>query len=152
MAQFVVDDQETVRLAARHAELFFVHLAEQQALVEFDGALEVAADLRPADIQHLDLQPVGQFGTVDQPGQAAPGSFQLAQARMVQDGINLLGEHRIDRGDVAIDRIAQGLLVDPQPRAAFGAEPEIDRIARFGAEESADCIGERGVATAGEAP
>ena len=151
VAHFVIDHQQAIRLAARRAELFLVDLAEQQALVEFDGALQVAADLRPADVQDLDLQPVGELDAVDQPGDAAPGAFQLAQAGVVQDGIDLLGQHGIDRGDVAIDRIAQRLVIDAQPRAAFRAEPEIDRIAGRRAEELAERVRQRGIAAAGEA-
>ena len=48
---------------------------------------------------------------------------------MVQDGIDLLGQHGIDRRDVAIDRIAQCLMIDAQPRAVLGAEPQADRLA-----------------------
>ena len=120
----MVDHQQAVRLAARRAELFLVDLAEQQALVELDRAFEVAADLRPADVQDLDLEAVGQLDAVDQPGDAAPGAFQLAQAGVVQDGVELLGQHGVDRRDVAVERVAQRLVIDAQPRAALGAEPQ----------------------------
>src|SRR5579875_1091544 len=46
-AHLVVDDKQPVRLAAGHAEFGIVNFAEQLALIEFDGAFEVAAQLCP---------------------------------------------------------------------------------------------------------
>ena len=47
----------------------------------------------------------------------------------MQDRIQLHRQHRVDRGDVAIERVAQRLMIDPQPGAAIGAEPVADRLA-----------------------
>ena len=71
---------------------------------------------------------------------------------MMQDGIDLFGEHSIDRGNVAIHRIAQRLRIDPQAAAVVAAKPQSDRVARIGIEKSADGIGKFGVPAAGETP
>ena len=69
----------------------------------------------------------------------------------MQDGVELLGQHGVDRGDVAIDRVAQRLRVDAQTRAAFSAEPHVDGIAGRRAEELSELVRQCGVATADEA-
>ena len=45
----MINQQQAERLAAGHAELAFVDLAEKVALVELCGALQIAADFRPGD-------------------------------------------------------------------------------------------------------
>ena len=57
MPDLVVDDKKPVRLAARHTEFAFVNLVEQLALVELDGALQIAAELRPAEVEQLQFYP-----------------------------------------------------------------------------------------------
>ena len=66
----------------------------------------------------------------------------------MQDGVQLLAQQRVDRGDVAVDRVAQSLRIDPQAGAAFRAEPARDRFARLAGQEAGDGIGERGIAVA----
>ena len=146
-----VDDQEAIRFTARRAEFLLVYLAEQLALIEFDGAFQIAADLRPGDVQHLDLEPAGKFRAVHQPRNTTPRAFQLAHAVVVQDGIDLLGEHGVDRGDVAVERIAQRLFIDGN-RAPRSGPNHRRSHARGGIEEVADRIGQREVPAAGKVP
>ena len=105
MPHIVVDDHQTVRLAAGHAELFFVNFAKQLALIEFDGAFQVAADFRPADIEDLGLEARAVLHAADQPGEAPPASLEPAQPIVVQDRIKLFADqHRVDGDDVAVEQ------------------------------------------------
>ena len=85
VSHLVVDHQQAVRLAARRAELVLVNLAEHMALVELDGAFQVATDFVPAGVEQFDFEACALVGAVHQPGDAAPGTFQAAQPRVVQD-------------------------------------------------------------------
>jgi hypothetical protein len=53
----IITDQQTEGLAAGHAKFFFVNLAEEVALIEFDRALQVSAQFCPAKVEHSDLDP-----------------------------------------------------------------------------------------------
>src|SRR5580693_9661779 len=107
----MIDDDEPVRLAARHAELFLVHLPEELALVELDRPLEIAASFGPGDIEHLHLDPACWIKAGNEPGEPAPASLKAAQARVVEDRIELRLEQHIQRSDVAIERRAAGFRI-----------------------------------------
>ncbi len=86
LAEFVIADQRCERRAAEDAELFFVDLLEQRALIELGRALQIAQQVLLADVQDLDLQLVAGLALVQQILQPAPGAFQLLESR---DGAEL---------------------------------------------------------------
>ena len=140
MADLVVDDQQSIGLAAGGAEFLLVDLAEHVALVELGGAFEVAGHLAPAGVQDLDLDAVRRVDRLDQPGEAAPGALELAQAGGVQDGVDLGGQEGIDGGDIAVQRAAQGGGIARQGIGQGGAEPGQQRGGGAG-KEGGEIIG-----------
>ncbi len=129
-------DQDAERLAAGRAELLLVDLLEQLALVELDRPLEIAADLRPADVQQADLGG-GAGGAVDQIGDAAPVRFELLQPGRVQDGVELRRDQGVDPGDLTVDRRQQRPAVAQQARSLRPPEPEDERLRRRGSARNA---------------
>ena len=85
---------------------------------------EITANRGPGDIEHLDLQATAEVGPPDKPRQSAPASLQLQKTRVMQDGVDLLRQHGIDGGDVAVQRTAQGGRIDQQPSYLISAEPQ----------------------------
>ena len=84
VGELVVADQGAVRLAAGHAELVFVELLEDLALVELDRPVHVLEQLPLGDVQHLELQLGAGFAVhhqVVQPRQV-PSSFWNSGACM----------------------------------------------------------------------
>ena len=81
MADFVVDNQQPIRLAAGHAEFALIDLLEQLALVELDGAVEVAAEFAPRKLQDLQLYRPGRIEPADQPGNSRASGLRTAAAR-----------------------------------------------------------------------
>ena len=66
VGELVVADQRAVRLAAGHAELVFVDLLEDLALVELDRLVQVLDQLPLGDVEHLDLEHGAGLGVHDQ--------------------------------------------------------------------------------------
>ncbi len=56
LAELVVADERTKRLAAEDAEFIFIDFLEHHALIELRSALQVAQQLFLADIEDPDLQ------------------------------------------------------------------------------------------------
>jgi hypothetical protein len=92
VVEVVVADQAAEGLAAELAELFFVDLLEQRALVPGRAlvALERLAQVLLGDVHHPDLEHLVGLGVVDQVVQAAPGAFELLEVLVVQDLVDLL--------------------------------------------------------------
>ena len=120
VAPLVVADQRAVGLAARRAELVLVDLLEELALVELDGAGEVAIELALGQVEHAQLQRGAGLRVMDQVMQSPPRALELEELRIVHDRVELLGQLGIDRldglvegpGEVAVegDRAGQRLL------------------------------------------
>ena len=77
----MVDDQQPVRLAAGHAEFALIDLAEQLALVELDGAVEIAAEFAQRKLQDLQLYRPGRIEPADEPGDGRASAPRTAAAR-----------------------------------------------------------------------
>jgi hypothetical protein len=88
-AELVVADQGRERSAAEDAELFFVDLLEEGALIELGRALQIAQKILLVDIEQLDLEHVVGFALVEQVLDAAPGAFQLLERGVVQNFVQL---------------------------------------------------------------
>ena len=129
MADGVVDHHQAVRLAAGHAEFFLVDPAERDALVELQRPLEVAAELAPGDGQQPHLDAPARLDAGDQPGEAAPASFQRPEARMVEHGVELIAQGGVDVGDVAVECRAQPVSSRRQQAGQRLAEPRFQRFA-----------------------
>src|SRR5262249_5596788 len=71
---------------------------------------QVAAQFFPGQMQHTDLDGGAVRDLLDQIVQAAPGSFQLLEVRMVEDCVNLATDELIDLG--------YGLRQEPHGAAA----------------------------------
>ena len=97
--EFVIAHQRRKWSAAEDAELLFVDLLEQRALVEFRRALEVAQQFRLRRVEHPDLQLVAGFTLIHQVLQPAPRAFQLLEARVVQHFVQLHRDQAVDFGD-----------------------------------------------------
>ena len=123
MADLVVAQQHTERFAASPAELLFVDLAEQLALVEFDGPLGIPRQLVPPHAQHADLDVLGFSFLLDQVPQSAPRRLQPLKTRMVKDRVQLLVQQAVQLGDVAIQQAGQLILVGNNGGAACPVQP-----------------------------
>ena len=128
VADLVVDNQQPVGFAAGHAEFALIDLLEQLALVELDGAVEVAAEFVPRKMQDLQLYRPGRIEPADEPGNGAPAPLELPHARMMQYRIDLLGEQGIDRGDVPVERAAARLRVSGEAARRRNPEPRGHRL------------------------
>ena len=135
VAHLVVDDEEPERFAAGGAEFVLVNPAEKLALVELGGAVEVAAQFRPADIEQADLHPRARLDAVDQPVDAAPGGLQALQPGGVQDGVELVGDQRIEGGDVAVEAGEDIVGAAPPQEAPVRGAPAGQGFLRRGDEE-----------------
>ncbi len=142
MTNLVVYDKQPVGLAARCAEFFLVDLAEQQALIELDRPLQIAAQFLPADIQGLDLHPPAQLGAADKPGDPAPAPLQLLHPRVMQDSIKLFAQQRVDGRNVAVQRSAQRLRIRAQASRRVGAEPQLSCLSLAVPQEPGQVLGE----------
>jgi hypothetical protein len=132
VAQFVVDHQQPERFTAGAAELVLIDQPEQRRLVELAGSGGVAVELLPRRRQQPRLQPRVRVEAGDHPGQAAPGSLQPLEARIMQHGVELRPDQRVDGGDVAIDQPAQPFGVGAQGHRQAVAEPDGERALILG--------------------
>src|SRR6516162_9359339 len=89
LAELVIADQRSERSAAEHPILLLVDLFEKRALVELWRLLNISQQLLLGDIQDPDLQADTRLAVVHQVLQAAPGTFQLLERRMVHHFIQL---------------------------------------------------------------
>src|ERR1700730_17872208 len=122
MTNFMIDDEQAVGLAARRAELFLVHLAEELALIEFDGALEIAAERQPGNTKHLHFDPARRIEPGDKPGKTAPAALEEAQAAVVENRIELGANQRIKSRDVTIERAAAVFRMGGEAQRRAGPE------------------------------
>src|SRR5690606_6092581 len=97
--EFKVADQQSKRFAARTTEFVFINLAEQLALIELDGALEIAFQFPAANVQHanLDIRRLLLVDTLDEILESAPRAFQLLKLRMVQNRVQLRVDQLVDQ-------------------------------------------------------
>src|SRR5581483_1405727 len=64
---------------------------------------QVAAHLRPTDVENLELDPRVLTRGFDETANVAPRRFQRLKARMVDDGVYLIVDQVVDRRDNAVD-------------------------------------------------
>ena len=102
----VIGDDRPERLPARRPEFILVDLVEQLTLVELDRAVEIASQLRPAQSRDLDLDGGRAFPplTSHEVVKTAPTRFKTLEAAMVQDGVDLIVDHPIDRRHRTVQR------------------------------------------------
>ena len=149
MLDGVVAQQHAEGAAAGHAELVAVDLVEQLALVELDGAFLVAAQFGPGQVEQAQHHRLGVLRLLHQRAHPAPGAFQRLEALVVQDGVDLFGQQRVDRRDVAVEGGAQLVQTvmygkrdaEPQPQrlpGAIGRQEGIERAGIVAAERHVD--------------
>ncbi len=147
MPDGVVDHHQAVGLAAGHAELFLVDPSEGDALVELQRALEIATELRPGDRQQPHLDAPAGLDARDQPGKAAPASFQREEARVVQQGVELVADGGVDLGDIPVERRTQPVAAPGQQPGQGFAEPGLQRLpeVRLAMKESGEIAADAGM-------
>src|SRR5580692_4763916 len=116
LAELVVADQRTKRLAAENAEFIFIHFLEHHALIEFRSALKVAQQLFLAYIEYADLEHRTGFALIHHVFNAAPTGFQLLKRRMMKDFVQLQRNKMVDLRHTGIDR---GISVARELHLAF---------------------------------
>ncbi len=114
--ELVIADEGREGCTAEDAELFFVNLLEERALVELRRALQIAQQVALGDVQHLDLEHVAGFAVIHQVLDAAPGAFELLERLMVQHFVQL---HRDQPVDLRNARANRGLRVARERHVPF---------------------------------
>src|SRR5262249_58175808 len=92
VGELVVADEGGVRLTAGRTELVLIELLEHLALIELHGLVEVLEQVTFADVQDLDFELGAGLGIHDQVVQAPPPALELLEIRVVQDGVQLIGQ------------------------------------------------------------
>ena len=112
MVEMVVADQAAVGLAAELAELLFVDLLEQRALVPARVRIEpqIAVELLLRDVHDADLQRRVGLGIEDEVVQAAPGALDLLEFWRVEDLVHLRGQLLVEPRDHLLDRVEHVVL------------------------------------------
>src|SRR5215467_15540721 len=85
----IIADKCSIWLTARGAKLVLVNLFEELALVELDGAGQVAIEVALGDVQHAQLEAGASLAIHHQVVEPAKGSFKLHKTRMMHDGVKL---------------------------------------------------------------
>lgn len=114
VAEIVITDQATKRLASELAEFVFVDLLEQRALVPAGVRVEtkVAIDLLLGEIHDPDLEIGVGLRIHDEVVQPAPGAFDFLKLLGMKDRIHLRRQFLIDPGDHFLDGIENVRLDD----------------------------------------
>ena len=112
LIEMIVADQAAIGLAAQLAELGFVELLEERALVPFRVGIvaQVAIEIVLRDVHDLELQGRVGLGIVGQIVEAAPGALDALELRRMHDGVELVGELLVEAGDHLVDRVEHVLL------------------------------------------
>ena len=138
LAEFVVAHQRAERLAAENAVLFFVHLLEHRALVEFRRTLQIAQQVLLRRIQNPDLQLRSGLRLVQQIFQSAPGRLQFLKLRVVQHFIQLQRNQMIDLRHASGDHLVGIAPRRHRPFQNLGDEfldQSLAPLARVGSEQ-----------------
>jgi hypothetical protein len=93
-----------------------VHQLVEAALRHLGGVLEVVEEVLLRAVEHLDLDVLAEVHLVDEELQRAPGALQPLEIRVVDDGVDLRGQPRVDLRDHRVDDV----LVDALGGAAGG--------------------------------
>ena len=122
VAEMIVGDQRAVRFAAELAELAFVDLLEQRALVPARAGieLEIAIEFGLADVHHADFQRRVGLRIVDEIVQAAPRALQLLELGRVKDFVHLRRELFVETRDHLLDRVDDVALDEARVRERLG--------------------------------
>ncbi len=111
MAHGIVAKQKAVRKAARHSVFVIVDLGEQRALIEFDGAIEIARQFCPGCIEQPDLDLLVAFDLTQKVVDTAPARFQALEILVMQDGIKQIADQCVHRRDIAGQELANSLAI-----------------------------------------
>ena len=142
----VVADQHAERHSTRRVEFLAVDFAEQLALVEFGGALHVARELFPGEVEHADLEVLDVVRLVDQVVQPAPGGFELLESLVVEDRVDLVRDQRVEPRDLAAETLRHLALGHPLPRRRRPGKPFFQGFGGRGRKERIQAV--RGLAAA----
>src|SRR5262245_40706475 len=107
LAEIIIADQASIGLPAELAELLFVYLLEQSALVPGGiGELpQVPIELVLRDVHDADLEHRVGFGVKDEVIQTAPGTLDLLKLRRMHDLVHLRREFLVQLGDHFLDGV-----------------------------------------------
>jgi hypothetical protein len=119
----VVDDEQPIRLSARHAEFFFINFAKELALIKLRGALEIAAKIRPGYVEDFHFHPACRVKPGDQPSEPAPASLKTAQPCVMEDRIDLRADQGIERRYVTIDQRSAVFPIGCKPQCDLRSKP-----------------------------
>jgi hypothetical protein len=71
---------------------------------------------------------------------------------MMQDGVNLLGQHGVDGGDVTVEGATQPNRIVQESAGAFGPEPILDCSGVLAAQERRESLGQGKIVPADKSP
>src|ERR1700676_137760 len=101
MAEVVVPNEATVRLATQLTELLLIHHLEQRALIPARSRKQpqIAIKLALCDVHNPDLECRISLRVEHQIVEPAPSALDPLEFRCVDDRVDLFGELGIEPGD-----------------------------------------------------
>jgi hypothetical protein len=135
MVDGMIDHQHPERLSARATEFIAIHLVEQNGPIEHHGAIEVALQLGPANVENAQLELGIARHALVQPGDAAPQRLQPLETRMMENAVKLLADQPVEPDDQPGDLAAHGRSASLRPtllvRAGRHGRRRGERAVRF---------------------